>query len=140
MTADPRSSVLYKPSWVPREHTAGAPVGVAFDAVRVRGQLAALVAGVLGTSAGPIVQNRYDDEMHFLVPPGSTDGMRWPAGVVVFNAAHSEPVMVPALWGNTYPLEWKSPPLQDAHFVDVGALRSALRELTTWKQLSAPGR
>lgn len=139
MTGDPRSNVLYKPGWVPREHTVSLAAGTSFDAVRVCGRLAQDVAGAVESAAafgpGPIVWNQFDEEMWFLVPAGATDGTKWPPGVAVFGGSRPGPVTVPALWGNTYPLRWWSRPTQGAPLVDVDALATVLRRITGWSPL-----
>ncbi|MGC0421551.1 hypothetical protein [Embleya sp. AB8] len=135
--------VAYQASWVPRDHIERRPAGVDFDAVRVTGLLGLEVACALDVAtvrrSGPVIREDPDGrdetaELLFLVPVGEGLARRWPPGVRVFGFP-TQAIRVPALWGNTYPLRWRSTPTRGAELVDAELLHRALCEITTWSPL-----
>lgn len=151
MTADRRpivaTPVLYQAEWIPRDHIEQVAAGVHFDAVRVKGVLGADVVAALddetGQRIGAVILEDPDGEKltayrYFLVPAGEGRSRRWPPGLRVF-AFGEQFIRVPALWGNTYPLRWQSPPTRGAILVDTELLHRALCVITTWSPLPNGG-
>ncbi|MEU4737443.1 MULTISPECIES: hypothetical protein [Streptomyces] len=128
--------------WVPLSGYLLRKAGVQFDAVRLDGRGARLVAdcleGMTDGEPGPVVHRvNGRRSMYFLLPPGSTYRRPWPAVAVRFNgeAGRISYVPVPALEGDTWPLTWRFPPTEPGRFVHPLLLRSAVVALL----LNRPG-
>jgi len=141
------NSVPYQAPWIPREHIEHIGAGVEFDAVLARGLLGHEVARALAVATAHkvgavILEDADGDEtsagLYFLVPPGEGIARRWPPGIRVFGFP-TMPIRIPALWGNTYPLRWLSPPTREATLVSAELLHRALCEITTWAPLPDGG-
>lgn len=149
MTGTPRSTeVPYQTVWIPRANIALVPAGVHFDIVRVCGVLGFEVARRLDETTsrrpGPMILEDADNDeakayLYCLVAAG--DAMpprRWPPGIRVFGLPE-QITRIPSLWGNTYPLRWRSVPTRDVPLVDVDLLHRTLCEITTWTPLPDGG-
>ncbi|MFF1921296.1 hypothetical protein ACFVW8_12070 [Streptomyces sp. NPDC058221] len=115
------------PSWIPASGHALRHAGIYFDAVRIIGllgeQVAYEVMQFTDFQAGPIVRSRIGERsMYFLLPPGSARTYRWPVGAEALVREEAAFVGVPALYGLTYPLDWRSLPTAEVPFVDAGLL------------------
>ncbi|WP_406280457.1 hypothetical protein [Embleya sp. NBC_00896] len=129
MTGIHRSTeVPYRASWVPIAGHSLVVAGLHFDAVKIAGELAIHIADALidardGAPVGPIVHEVFRRGLtYFLVPPGAARVLRWPPGIEVLDRTRSAHVGIPALWGNTWPLCWRSVPTSDARLVEVEPL------------------
>ncbi|MER7397384.1 hypothetical protein ABT381_17950 [Streptomyces sp. NPDC000151] len=117
------------PDWLPATGHALRHVGVHFDAIRIADftgeQVAFEIMQFTDFRAGPIVRTatggRYS---YFLLPPKSAAAYVWPPGARDLGRGGREAafVGVPALYGNTWPLEWRSLPCAEAPFVEAGLL------------------
>lgn len=127
-----RKSLDTLPSWVPATGHALRHVGVHFDAVRIAGFLGEDVAYRLmeftDFHAGPIVRAETGPQYHyFLLAPGAAAGHVWPAPARALGrsggAGGGEAfVGVPALYGATWPLGWRSRPTDEEPFVEARLL------------------
>ncbi|MCX2180929.1 hypothetical protein KV205_10350 [Streptomyces sp. SKN60] len=127
-----RKSLDTLPHWVPATGHALRHVGVHFDAVRIAGFLGEDVAYRLmeftDFRAGPIVRAETGPQYHyFLLPPGAAAGHAWPAPARALGrsggAGGGEAfVGIPALYGVTWPLGWRSRPTEEEPFVEPGLL------------------
>ncbi|MFS8199388.1 hypothetical protein ACLVWQ_11945 [Streptomyces sp. CWNU-52B] len=122
--------------WIPASGHGLRHAGIHFDAVRIAGVLAEQVAYEViqftDFQAGPIVRESTGlRHMYFLLPPQSTQGFRWPAGVRALgrDARGWAFVGVPALGGLTWPLDWRSKPTPDEPFVDAELLHAVVSRL-----------
>ncbi|MFE9633799.1 hypothetical protein [Streptomyces sp. NPDC006463] len=118
------------PDWVPDAGFQLRLAGVHFDALRIQGQLGEETAKELcrltDHDAGPIVYelNGYR-WMYFLLPPGTAREHSWPSHTQRYTSRTryaTAYVGVPALYGTTWPLAWRSVPTRTAPFVDPGIL------------------
>ena len=67
--------------------------------------------------------------MYFLLAPGAARAREWPLGVQRFGGAGVRTVTyigIPALDGNTWPLQWYSEPTVTAPYVEAGRLGAVL--------------
>ncbi|MET9418883.1 hypothetical protein ABZY03_32785 [Streptomyces klenkii] len=104
---------LTENAWLPATGHQLRKTGVHFDAVRVRGRdgrrLAHAMAMLTGGQPGPIIAEANNGKaMYFLLKPGSTSHRSWPAGVERLDY-----VLIPALYGATWPLSWWWRPAPD---------------------------
>lgn len=113
------------PDWVPATGHALRHVGVHFDAVRIGDLFGEQVAYELmqftDFRAGPIVRAwTRGRNSYFLLPPRTTAAYAWPVGTEVMgrDGRHTAFVGVPALYGDTWPLDWRSLPCAEAPFVE----------------------
>ncbi|WP_424889860.1 hypothetical protein [Streptomyces sp. XH2] len=113
--------------WLPRAGHQLRKTGVHFDAVRVGGsdghRLANAMAMLTRGRPGPIIAEANRGEaMYFLLNPGSTSGRSWPKGVTRLDY-----VLIPALYGATWPLSWWCKPTADGRLVHTLLLLSTAR-------------
>ncbi|MCX5606139.1 hypothetical protein OHB39_00795 [Streptomyces sp. NBC_00047] len=118
------------PDWVPASGFALRLAGVHFDAVSIQGQLGEEKAKGLSRltdyDPGPIVYELNGFRwMYFLLPPGTARERSWPSYAQRYTS-RTRPALafvgVPALYGTTWPLAWRSVPTPTAPFVDPGLL------------------
>lgn len=124
------------PAWVPATGHALRHIGVHFDAIRIADftgeQVAYEIMAFTDFRAGPIVRTatggRYS---YFLLPPGTAAAYVWPAGARDLGRGGREAafVGVPALYGNTWPLSWRSLPCAEAPFVEPWLLHDIIVRL-----------
>lgn len=67
--------------------------------------------------------------MYFLLPPQTVFEHTWPSGARALsrNSKGEAFVGVPALYGFTWPLNWRSRPSLEAQFVDARMLNDVVR-------------
>ncbi|GAA0489338.1 MULTISPECIES: hypothetical protein [Streptomyces] len=125
-----RMSPDFVPSWLPASGHALRLVGVHFDAIRIGDLLGEQVAYELMAftdfRAGPIVRaSTRGRNSYFLLPPRTAAAYAWPVGAEVMgrDARHTAFVGVPALYGDTWPLDWRSLPCAEAPFVEPELLQ-----------------
>ncbi|MEV4922561.1 hypothetical protein [Streptomyces roseoverticillatus] len=113
--------------WLPASGHQLRKTGVHFDALRVPGgegrRLASAMAMLTCGQPGPIIAEANNDEaMCFLLKPGSASGRPWPKGVERLDY-----VLIPALYGATWPLSWWCKPTADGRLVHTLLLFSTAR-------------
>ncbi|PSJ27406.1 hypothetical protein B7P34_17625 [Streptosporangium nondiastaticum] len=114
-------------NWLPARGHQLRKTGVHFDAVRVAGgdgrRLAHAMAMLTRGRPGPIIAEANSNKaMYFLLNPGSTSGRSWPQGVTRLDY-----VLIPALYGATWPLSWWCKPTADGRLVHTLLLLSTAR-------------
>lgn len=122
------------PEWVPAEGTQLRKAGVYFDAVRVSGRRAERAARRLAVltddDPGPIVRQLCDPcWMYFLLAPGTVLAYRWPSEAQRYSARTRSAVAyigVPAVDGDTWPMDWRSLPTPSRTYVDTAVLHAVL--------------
>nr|WP_306332804.1 hypothetical protein [Streptomyces sp. KL118A] len=128
------TNAIHWPEWVPVAGHQLRVSGVHFDALRIQGvrgeQVAARLIAEAGGDAGPVICEATGFRwMYFLVAPGTARDHAWPLGVQRFGGAGCRTVTyigVPALAGNTWPLQWYSEPTPTAPYVDPARLLAAV--------------
>ncbi|MGY3681916.1 hypothetical protein [Streptomyces sp. TE33382] len=132
-----RTSLDPVPRWVPVNGHALRHVGIHFDAVRAIGMLGEQIAYEImqftDLRAGPIVRSGIGGRgMYFLLPPDTASTFCWPPGTEALNrsARGVAFIGVPALHGETWPLDWRSRPSSEAPFVDAGLLHELAVKVT----------
>lgn len=131
-------NALHWPEWIPVAGHQLRVSGVYFDALRVQGaqgeQVAARLTAETDGDAGPVIREVAGGRwMYFLVAPGTAGEHAWPLGVQRLSAGGHRTVSyigVPALAGNTWPLQWLSEPTPTAPYVEPGSLLAALGLVT----------
>ncbi|MEF9884635.1 hypothetical protein V4Y03_19680 [Streptomyces sp. P9-A4] len=120
-----RKSLDAVPSWVPATGHALRHAGVHFDAVRIGGFIGEDVAYRLmeftDFQAGPIVRAATGERnYYFLLPPQTVGDFAWPAPARALgrNGRSEAFVGIPALYGVTWPLDWRSRPTIEDPFVE----------------------
>lgn len=131
------------PSWIPASGHALRHAGIHFDAVRIIGLLGEQVAYEImqftDFQAGPIVRSRIGERsMYFLLPPGSARTYRWRVGAEALVREGAAFVGVPALYGLTYPLDWRSLPTAQVPFVDTELLFELLNGVVEAEKCDVP--
>ncbi|TRO61645.1 hypothetical protein OG718_30135 [Streptomyces sp. NBC_00258] len=124
----------YRPEWVPLAGHQLRLSGIHFDTIRVQGvrgeQVAADLVEAADGDAGPVVCEAVGFRwMYFLLAPGAARAHTWPLGVQRFGGAGSRTVTyigIPALDGNTWPLQWYSEPTPTTPYVDPDRLHATL--------------
>ncbi|MCZ0988592.1 hypothetical protein [Streptomyces diastatochromogenes] len=131
-----RISSPWLPTWIPDRGHALRHAGIHFDAVRIGGPLGERVASelILGTDfeAGPIVREfKGDRNMYFLLPPQTAASYRWPPVVQTLTRGNGWQayVGVPALTGDTWPLDWRSTPTEGVPFVAGELLHEVVSQM-----------
>ncbi|MCF3107053.1 hypothetical protein IPZ58_36695 [Streptomyces roseoverticillatus] len=122
-----RQGHVTETEWLPRAGHQLRKTGVHFDAVRVPGgdgrRLANAMAMLTRGRPGPIIAEANSNKaMYFLLKPGSTSGRPWPKGVERLDY-----VLIPALYGATWPLSWWCKPAPDGQLVHTLLLLSTAR-------------
>ncbi|QNE75761.1 hypothetical protein F0344_15000 [Streptomyces finlayi] len=124
-----RSSLDPVPAWVPASGHALRHAGIHFDAVRAIGllgeQIAYEIMQFTDFQAGPIVRSGIGARsIFFLLPPQTVAAYRWPPGTEALarDRRGAAFVGVPALYGATWPLDWRSRPTAEVPFVDPALL------------------
>ncbi|WP_237773215.1 hypothetical protein [Streptomyces luteocolor] len=128
------TNAIHWPEWVPVAGHQLRVSGVHFDALRIQGvrgeQVAAALIEATDGDAGPVICEATGFRwMYFLLAPGRARDHTWPLGVQRFGGAGCRTVTyigVPALNGNTWPLQWYSEPTPTAPYVDDAQLHAAL--------------
>ncbi|WP_190022930.1 hypothetical protein [Streptomyces hiroshimensis] len=113
--------------WLPATGHQLRKTGVHFDAIRIRGndgrRLANAMAMLTRGRPGPIIAEANNGKaMCFLMNPGSISGRSWPEGVERLDY-----VLIPALYGATWPLSWYCVPTPDGRLVHTLLLLSTAR-------------
>ena len=124
----------YRPAWVPLAGHQLRVSGVHFDVVRIQGvrgeRVAADLIEAADGDAGPVVCEAVGFRwMYFLLAPRAARACEWPLGVQRFGGPRGRTVTyigIPALDGNTWPLQWYSEPTSTMPYVDPGRLHAAL--------------
>ncbi|MGW7103466.1 hypothetical protein [Streptomyces sp. NPDC054838] len=124
----------WAPDWVPESGFRLRLAGVHFDAVRIQGQLGEEIAKRLsrltGHDPGPVVYELNGFRwMYFLLPPGTARERSWPSYAQRYTSrtrSAAAYVGVPALYGTTWPLAWRSLPTPGAPHVDPEVLEKAI--------------
>ncbi|GGO47097.1 hypothetical protein [Streptomyces lasiicapitis] len=114
--------------WIPASGHALRHTGIHFDAIRVPGALGDQVAYELiqftDFQAGPIIREVTGGRnMYFVLRAGTAALHVWRGGARALgrDSRGVAFVGVPALEGNTWPLDWRSPPTRETPYV-VGEL------------------
>ncbi|TGA83992.1 hypothetical protein [Streptomyces sp. MZ04] len=120
--------------WIPRSGHALRHAGIHFDAIRIGGALGEQVAYELmqftDFEAGPIVREATGARnLYFLLRAGDAAGHVWRDGARAIGREGRSVafVGVPALEGNTWPLDWRSPPTAEVPFVEAELLHETVR-------------
>ncbi|MEV5314497.1 hypothetical protein [Streptomyces sp. NPDC052610] len=124
------NAINRRPDWVPASGHQLRVTGVHFDAVRIEGvrgeRVAERLVEVTDGDAGPIVCEASGFRwMYFLLAPGEVRRHSWPLGVQQFGGRGVRTVTyigIPALEGNTWPLQWYSEPTAGCPYVDARGL------------------
>ncbi|EPH45894.1 hypothetical protein ABT390_20020 [Streptomyces aurantiacus] len=124
--------------WIPATGHALRHTGIHFDAIRVPGALGDQVAYELiqfaDFEAGPIVREVTGGRnMYFLLRPGTAALHVWRGGARALgrDGRGVAFVGVPALEGNTWPLDWRSLPTREVPFVEGELLRQMVERVLT---------
>lgn len=114
------------PDWVPPDDVGVrvAACGVRFDAVSVPEGIGAVALELLGGRSGPVIADRRDLVLFWLIRPGGAEGWRLP--VTVYGTGCYLPVPAVSPCGTRF-VRWLTPPVGDC-LTDPGALRDALSE------------
>jgi hypothetical protein len=99
-----------------------AKCGQKFDAVRVPERLGAVALEMLAGRSGPVIANRHDYVLFWLIPPGAADG--WDLPVTVYGVACYISVPAVSPLGTRW-VRWLTPPEGDC-LTDPDALHDAL--------------
>jgi hypothetical protein len=114
------------PDWLPPDDV-GLRItqcGVYFDAVRVPERLGAVALELLGVRSGPVIANRRDGVLYWLIAPGAAEG--WQLPVTVYGPACYLSVPSAAPCG-IRSVHWLTPP-EGSCLTDPEALHDALTE------------
>ena len=128
------TNAIHRPEWIPLAGHQLRVCGVYFDAIRIQGvrgeEVAARLIEATDGDAGPVVCEAVGFRwMYFLLARGAAKGQAWPVGVQRFGTSTLRTVTyigIPALEGNTWPLQWYSEPTPTTPYVDPGRLREAI--------------
>ncbi|MGW2225598.1 hypothetical protein [Streptomyces formicae] len=126
------TNAIHWPEWVPVAGHQLRVSGVHFDAIRIQGvrgeQVAARLVAEADGDAGPVICEAVGCRWtYFLVAPGTAKDHAWPLGVQRFGTPRTVTYIgIPALNGNTWPLQWYSEPTPTAPYVEGAQLLAAL--------------
>ncbi|WJV47983.1 hypothetical protein [Streptomyces flavofungini] len=124
--------------WIPAHGHALRHTGIHFDAIRIPGALGDQVAYELiqftDFKAGPIIREAAGARnMYFVLRAGTAALHVWRGGARVLgrDGRGVAFVGVPALDGNTWPLDWRSLPTWETPFVEGELLRQMVERVLT---------
>jgi hypothetical protein len=128
-TSPPPENAAALPAWLPPDDIGLkiTPCGVQFDAVRVPEHIGAYALERLADRSGPVIANRKDGVLFWLIPPGSAEGWELPSVTVYGSTCY---VSIPSAQPHSpRAVHWLTPPEPGSDgLTDPDALRTALTE------------